>query len=57
MLNRIVSMTPGARIGWIVTLDCGHTRFFESRPTLSQALCWDCDKKAKESDVQDVHES
>lgn len=43
-MKRILSMTPGTGNGWIATLECGHTRSFDSRPTKSEALCWMCPK-------------
>lgn len=42
----IVSLTPGAKWGWIVTLDCGHTRFLDTYPSKSRALCWVCPKES-----------
>jgi len=45
-MKRIVSLTPGTK-GWIVTLECGHTRHFYSYPSASQARCWVCPAEAE----------
>ena len=36
-----VTMTPGTT-GWIVTLDCGHTRSLAEQPN-GPVRCWTCE--------------
>lgn len=49
-LKRALSMTPCTR-GWIVTLECSHTRPLDSQP-LGLVRCWTCDAVLFTSAVQ-----
>jgi hypothetical protein len=49
MVSNIETIEMGAQRGWVVTLSCGHKRFFDTYPH-DYVRCWECDHEHDKSE-------